>query len=48
MMDAAKPDFIEAAIHKARKGREVGQYIATCAKDKCGYIGVSNEGVVGL
>lgn len=47
MMDAARPDFIEAAIYKARKGREAGQYVATCAKDECGYIGASNEGVGG-
>jgi hypothetical protein len=44
MMDAARADFIEAAIYKARKGREAGQYVATCAKDECGYMGASNAG----
>jgi hypothetical protein len=37
MMDAMKPDFIEAAIYIASEGEQAGQYVATCAKNLCGY-----------
>lgn len=47
MMDTAKPDFMEAAIYKACQGREAGQYVATCAKDECGYVGESSDGILG-
>jgi hypothetical protein len=47
MMDATKPDFIEAAIYKVRQGGEAGQYVATCAKDKCGYAGESSDSMMG-
>ncbi|KIM80674.1 hypothetical protein PILCRDRAFT_89605 [Piloderma croceum F 1598] len=37
MLDANKPDFIEAAIYKASDGEHRGHFVATCAKDDCGY-----------
>lgn len=39
MVDENKPDFVEAAIYMASVGEQAGQYIATCAKDECGYSG---------
>jgi len=36
-MDAMKPDFIEAAIYIASEGEQAGRYVATCAKNLCGY-----------
>jgi len=39
MMDPMTPDFVEAAIYMASDGDNAGQYVATCAKDKCGYFG---------
>ena len=39
MMDAMKPDFVEAAIYMASDGDNAGKYVATCAKDECGYFG---------
>ena len=33
------PEFIEAAILMATGGRLSGQYIAACARGRCGYIG---------
>jgi hypothetical protein len=41
-----KPDFIEAAIYKASEGEYGGQYVAACAKNKCGYIGEFHYGLV--
>ncbi|KIM86990.1 hypothetical protein PILCRDRAFT_4230 [Piloderma croceum F 1598] len=37
MMDTTKPDYIEAAIYKASTGEQAGRYVASCAKDACGY-----------
>jgi hypothetical protein len=41
MMDTTKPDFIKAAIYIAFEGEQAGQYIASCAKNLCGYTGES-------
>jgi hypothetical protein len=35
------PDFVEAAIYSVSKGPLVGQLVASCAQDKCGYFGKS-------
>jgi hypothetical protein len=46
MLDANKPDFIKAAIYMASAGEwQAGKYVATCAKDECGY---SGEGCTNL
>jgi hypothetical protein len=42
MMDATKPDTVEAAIYMATQGEQAGKYVATCAKDECGYTGKSS------
>jgi hypothetical protein len=39
MMDITKPAFIEAAIYIATTGEQAGKYVATCAKNECGYAG---------
>jgi hypothetical protein len=39
MVDASKPDFIEAAMYIASRGEHAGHYVATCAKSECGYFG---------
>jgi hypothetical protein len=44
MVDANKPDFIEAAIYKASVSEQAGQYVATCVKDECGYYGEQLSG----
>jgi len=41
MMDRTKPDYIEAAIYIASEGEQAGQYVASCAKNLCGYTGES-------
>jgi hypothetical protein len=33
------PDFVEAAIYMVSVGPHAGQYIASCARDLCGYFG---------
>jgi hypothetical protein len=43
MMDATKPAYVEAAIYMALRGEQAGQYVATCAKDECGYAGDSTN-----
>jgi len=42
MVDETNPDFVEAAIYMASDGGQAGKYIATCAKDECGYYGRSS------
>ena len=42
MMDTAKPDYIEAAIYIIADGEQAGRYVATCAKNECGYAGKSH------
>lgn len=32
-------DFVEAAMYFTTTGSHAGQYIASCAKDQCGYLG---------
>jgi hypothetical protein len=39
MMDVTKPNVVEAAIYIASQGEQVGQYVASCAKEECGYFG---------
>jgi hypothetical protein len=39
MMDAKESDFVEAAIYVATEGEQWGRYVASCAKDLCGYYG---------
>lgn len=39
LADENQPDFVEAAIYAAADGPLAGKYIATCARDLCGYIG---------
>jgi hypothetical protein len=39
MVDAKKPNFVEAAIYMASDGEHAGHFVATCAKDECGYFG---------
>jgi hypothetical protein len=39
MIDLNQPDFVEAAMYMPVTGPFAGQYIATCARDKCGYFG---------
>jgi len=33
------PDFVETAIYLATSGTYAGEYVASCAKDNCGYLG---------
>lgn len=35
----AQPDFVEAAIYLAPTGPNAGYYVASCARDECGYLG---------
>jgi len=39
MMEATDPDFIEAPIYRATVGPFAGMYLASCARDRCGYMG---------
>ena len=39
LINPTGPDFVEAAIYLATSGTYVGQYVASCAKDNCGYLG---------
>jgi hypothetical protein len=41
MMEIGMPDFVEAAIYSISKGPLAGQYVASCAQDNCGYLGMS-------
>jgi hypothetical protein len=38
---STEPRFIEAAIYIPILGRYTGEYVAACAKSRCGYIGQS-------
>jgi len=40
-MNQDGPDFVEAATYMVRAGHLAGQYVASCALDKCGYLGES-------
>lgn len=33
------PDFVESAMYFATTGSHAGLYVASCAKNKCGYLG---------
>jgi hypothetical protein len=39
MMDVSEPDFVKAAVCMATDSEQAGKYVATCAKDVCGYCG---------
>lgn len=38
-VDPNQPDFVEAAIFPVPRGVISGEYIATCARNRCGYFG---------
>lgn len=38
--DASKPNLVEAAFELAGAGVLSGEYVARCAEDYCGYIGM--------
>lgn len=39
LRDESEPDYVEAAIYRATTGPYAGQYVISCAQDKCGYLG---------
>jgi hypothetical protein len=39
MVEATNPDFIESAMYIASVGPFTGMYLASCARDRCGYMG---------
>lgn len=44
MLDVNLPDFVEAAIYEVPAGeRYAGQWVASCARDRCGYFGKPPE-----
>ena len=42
LLDKNGPDYVEAAMYMAIVGPYTGQYVISCADDKCGYLG-NNE-----
>ena len=42
LLDKNGPDYIKAAMYMAIIGSYTGQYVISCANDKCGYLG-NNE-----
>jgi hypothetical protein len=43
LVDQNGPDFVEAAIYVVSTGALSGEYVASCALEKCGYFGRSFE-----
>lgn len=39
LINPTGPDFVEAAIYVATSGTYAGEYVTSCAKDACGYLG---------
>lgn len=39
MQDATQPDFVEAAMYMITVGLLSGEYVASCARNRCGYFG---------
>jgi hypothetical protein len=39
MAETTQPDFVEAPIYMALVGPCAGEYVASCARDRCGYFG---------
>jgi hypothetical protein len=39
MIEETDPDFLEAAIYPVPVGPLAGTYVASCARDRCGYMG---------
>jgi hypothetical protein len=43
LADQHGPDFVEAAIYVVPRGMLSGEYVASCASEKCSYFGKSLE-----
>ena len=41
LVDPNAPDFMESAMYKATDSKFLGQFVATCAHNRCNYIGRS-------
>lgn len=41
LAEETQPDYVEAPIYMASLGESAGQYVASCARDRCGYFGES-------
>ena len=41
LVDPNAPDFVESAMYRATDGKFLGQFVATCAHNRCNYIGGS-------
>ena len=39
LADENEADFVEAAVYRATSGPLAGQYVASCARELCGYFG---------
>ena len=39
LADENQPDLVEAAIYMAADGPLAGKFVASCARDLCGYFG---------
>ena len=48
LVDPNAPDFMELAMYRVTDGKFLGQFVATCAHNRCGYIGVSFQQLVPL
>jgi hypothetical protein len=41
MIDGNGPDYVESAIYEVSLGLFRGEYVASCARERCGYVGKS-------
>ena len=48
LVDLNAPDFVESAMYRATDSEFLGQFVATCADNRCSYIGVSFQWLVPL
>ena len=39
LIDPMRPDFMESTMYHATTGMHTGEYVASCTKDKCVYLG---------
>ena len=39
VLEAAEPDFVESTIYVPTSGPWLGLYVATCARERCAYVG---------
>jgi hypothetical protein len=46
MVDETGPDFVEAIMYRATTGPYRGEYMLSCAKNRCGYLGELVDGFV--